>query len=141
MLPSLVSKSTRGFLLWSNSLNKGSRLLFNSDKPRHLSSETSGGLFSRIKDSFGGSSSQDDAYAKQISQMANSESWSLTDFQEQIKESSGGWKSKLPGMGSTDAVKQMKEMQKLIDATIEIAGKDAGASELKNLGKKEKVSE
>jgi hypothetical protein len=112
---------------------------------RSFSSEaSSGGIISRIKNTFGvggggSSSSQDDAYAKQISQMANAESWSLTNFHQQIIESSGGWKAKIPGMGSTDAVKQMKAMQQLLEATMEVAGSDACSKDLKELGKKEKV--
>jgi hypothetical protein len=111
---------------------------------RSFSSET-GGFFSRIKNSLtGGSSSssknQNDAYAKQIFEMAHSESWNLSSFHQQIKDSSGGWKAKLPGMSSTDAVKQMKAMQELLEATMSVAGDNAGAPELKKIGKKEKVS-
>lgn len=110
---------------------------------RHFSSEeASPGFFSRIKNTLGrgSSSSQDEAYAKQISQMAHADSWTLSSFHQQILESSGGWKSKLPGMGSTDAVKQMKSMQELLEATMEVSGNDACAADLKGLGKKEKVS-
>lgn len=110
---------------------------------RHFSSEgASSGFFSRIKNTLGrgSSSSQDEAYAKQISQMAHADSWTLSSFHQQILESSGGWKSKLPGMGSTDAVKQMKSMQELLEATMEVSGSDSCAADLKGLGKKEKVS-
>ena len=108
---------------------------------RSFSSEE-GGFFSRIKKSLtgGASSRQDDAYAKQIFDMAHAESWNLSNFHQQIKASSGGWKAKLPGMSSTDAVKQMKAMQQLLEATMAVAGDNAGAPELKNMGKKEKVS-
>ena len=43
-------------------------------------------------------------------------------------------------MGNTDAVKQMKAMQQLLEAAMEVAGRDAGAKELNDLGKKGKVS-
>ena len=55
------------------------------------------------------------------------------------RDSSGGWKAKLPGMGSTETVKQMKAMQALLEAAMDVAGDNASASELKELGKKEKV--
>ena len=109
---------------------------------RSFSSE-SDGFFSRIKNTItgkGGKSAQDDQYAKQISDMANSESWTLSNFHKQVKDSSGGWKAKLPGMGSTDTVKQMKAMQALLEAAMAVAGDNASAAELKELGKKEKVS-
>jgi len=111
---------------------------------RSFSSE-SGGFFSRIKNTItgGGSSSskgKEDQYAKQISDMAHSKTWNLSKFHAQVKDSAGGWKAKIPGMSGTDAVKQMKAMQQLLEATMEIAGSNAGAPELKELGKKEKVS-
>lgn len=73
--------------------------------------------------------------------MANAQLWTLSNFHEQIKSASGGWKAKLPGMGNTDAVKQMKAVQQLLEATMEVAGNNATAKELKELGRKEKVSE
>lgn len=108
---------------------------------RSFSSE-SDGFFSRIKNTItgkGGKSAQDDQYSKQISDMANSERWTLSNFHKQVKDSSGGWKAKLPGMGSTETVKQMKAMQALLEAAMDVAGDNASAAELKELGKKEKV--
>ena len=72
--------------------------------------------------------------------MASAKSWTLQHFHGQIKASGGGWKSKIPGMGGLDAVKQMKEMQTLLEAAMEVVGSGAGALELKDLGKIEKVS-
>ena len=111
---------------------------------RCLSSEASSeGFFSRVKNAVTGSSSssssQDGQYAKQIAQMANAESWTLSNFHDQLKEASGGWKSKLPGIGKTDAVKQTKAMQQLLTATMEVMGDDADANVLKEAGRKEKV--
>ena len=71
--------------------------------------------------------------------MANAESWTLSNFHDQLKEASGGWKSKLPGIGNTDAVKQTKAMQQLLTATMEVMGDDADANVLKEAGRKEKV--
>jgi hypothetical protein len=132
------------------------RTLLTHNGIRSLSTEapSSGGILNRIKNTFGSSNSdsipgsgskskpsaQDEAYAKQISQMAHSEKWSLANFHQQVVDSSGGWKAKLPGMGNTDAVKQMKAMQQLLEAAMEVAGRDAGANELNDLGKKGKVS-
>lgn len=104
------------------------------------------GFFSRIKKTLTGSvgssgpqTQQGDEYAKQISDMANSQLWTLSNFHQQIKSASGGWKAKLPGMGNTDAVKQMKAMRQLLEATMEVAGDNASAKELKDLGRKEKL--
>ncbi len=119
-----------------------SKALLKQNAIHSFSSEASSdGFFSRIKNSLGGgsSSSQDDVYAKQITQMAHAETWSLANFHQQVLDSSGGWKAKLPGMGNTDAVKQMRSMQQLLEATMEVAGNDACAKELKELSKKEKV--
>ena len=80
-----------------------------------------------------------DEYAKQIYVMSRAESWTLDHFSTQMKAMSGGWKAKLPFLNGTDQVKQMKKMQALVDATIEVLGTDAGAKELKDIGKKEKV--
>lgn len=119
---------------------------------RSFSSDPSSneGFFSRIKNTLTGkvgssspsssSQTQSDQYANQISDMAKSPFWTLTNFHQQIKEASGGWKTKLPGMGNTDAVRQMKALQQLLEATMEVAGVNSGAKELKELGKKEKVS-
>jgi hypothetical protein len=131
------------------------RTLLTHNGIRSLSTEapSSGGILNRIKNTFGSSNSdsipgsgskskpsaQDEAYAKQISQMAHSEKWSLANFHQQVVDSSGGWKAKLPGMGNTDAVKQMKAMQQLLEAAMEVAGRDAGANELNDLGKKGKL--
>lgn len=113
---------------------------------RTFSSNPDEGIFSRIKNTIGGGSStpsaakQDAKYAEQISQMANAESWTLFHFNNQIKEATGGWRSMIPGMGSVDAVKKMKETQQLLEAAMDIVGSDAGAKELKEIGRKEKVS-
>jgi len=71
--------------------------------------------------------------------MAKSETWTLNDFAIQIKASSGGWKTKLPFLSDTDQVKQMKRLVDLIEATMEVIGNDAGANDLKELVKKDKV--
>jgi len=71
--------------------------------------------------------------------MANAESWTLLHFNDQIKEATGGWRSMIPGMGRVDAIKKMRETQKLLEAAMDIVGSDAGAKELKEIGKKEKL--
>ena len=71
--------------------------------------------------------------------MSKAESWTLSHFSDQMKALSGGWKAKLPFLNNTDHVKQMKKMQSLVDATVEVLGSQAGANELNDIGKKEKV--
>jgi hypothetical protein len=50
-----------------------------------------------------------------------------------------GWKTKIPGMGSTAVVKELKDMNQLLEAAIEVMGKDTGALELVKMDKKKKV--
>ena len=97
-----------------------------------------GGLFSRLKDKV--TPSKEDTYKKQMQEMAQKEVWTLGDFNEQI-QSSMDWKSKLPGLGNNAVVQQMKSMGKLLDAAIEVMGRDSGSLELNAMDKKEKVLE
>lgn len=111
---------------------------------RALSSTASdSGFFSKLtgssKDSSSSAAAPSDDYGKQIYNMSRCESWTLNDFSNQMKAMSGGWKAKLPFLSGTDQVKQMKKMQALVDATMEVVGTDANASQLKEIGKKEKV--
>jgi hypothetical protein len=91
------------------------------------------------KDSSASAAPPSDDYGKQIYNMSRCESWTLNDFSNQMKAMSGGWKAKLPFLSGTDQVKQMKKMQALVDATMEVVGTDANASQLKEIGKKEKL--
>lgn len=100
--------------------------------------DNNSGFFSKLT----GSSSDkppSDQYAKQIYDMSRTESWTLSSFSDQIKTMSGGWKSKLPFVSNTEQVKQVKRMQALIDATVEVLGADTKLDKLKDIGKKEKV--
>jgi hypothetical protein len=109
---------------------------------RSLSS--TGGTVSNLFNKITGSSSSSpptDQYAKQIYDMSHSEKWTLTEFSKQIKDMSGGWKSKLPFINNTDHVKHIAKMQALLQATMDVVGTNAGHKELKDIGKKEKVSE
>lgn len=72
--------------------------------------------------------------------MAEAPSWTISRFHKQIKDSSGGWRSMIPGASSTQTVKQMNAMQKLLKATMDVLGESAGVHELKEMTKKEKVS-
>ena len=97
-----------------------------------------GGLFSRLKDKV--IPSKDNIYKNQMEKMAQTEYWTLADFNDQI-QSSMDWKSKLPGIGDKATVQQMKSMGKLLDAAIEVMGRDSGSLELNAMDKKEKVLE
>ena len=98
---------------------------------------SSGGLLSRLKDKI--SPSQADAYKKQMEDMAHQEKWTLGNFKDQI-QAQMGWKTKIPGMGNSAVVQEMKVMKQLLDAAVEVMGNDAGAPELLAMEKKEKVS-
>ena len=86
------------------------------------------------------SSPPTDQYAKQIYDMAQNQIWTMNHFSDQIKSMTGGWKTKLPFINSSDQVKQMKRMQDLVDATMDVLGSDVNLETLKGIGKKEKVS-
>ena len=105
---------------------------------RYFSSNEGGGLFSSLKNKI--IPSQEDQYKKQITAMAEAPSWTISRFHKQIKDSSGGWRSMIPGASSTQTVKQMNAMQKLLKATMDVLGESAGVHELKEMTKKEKVS-
>ena len=100
------------------------------------SQDESSGFLSRLKDKI--SPSQEDAYKEQMASMANQEKWTLENFMDQIKGQMG-WKTKIPGMGSTAVVKELKDMNQLLEAAIEVMGKDTGAPELVKMDKKKKV--
>ena len=96
-----------------------------------------GGFFSNLKNKLT-PSSEKDAYKEQMSSMAQREKWTIGDFTDQIKEQMG-WKTKIPGMGQAAAVKQLKDMKKLLDATSGVMGSGADASDLLLMDKKQKV--
>ena len=112
-----------------------------------LSSSGGSSLFSRFTGSDDKSSSSSsssspptDQYAKQLYNLSRAGSWTLGSFSQHMKDSSGGWKAKLPFLNQSDQVKYMKRMQELVDAMIEVVGSDADSNKLKDIGKKEKVS-
>lgn len=71
--------------------------------------------------------------------MAEAPSWTVSHFHSQIKESTGGWRSMIPGLSSTQTVVQMNAMKKLLEATMDVLGENAGVNQLKEMTKKEKV--
>lgn len=111
---------------------------------RPLSSE-SASFISRLKNKITGNSSTpsnpnyDERYAKQISKMAHAEKWTIQQFHDQIKETTGGWRSKIPGLGDMDAMKQMNATQSILEATIDVLGNDSSAVDLKEMSKKQKL--
>jgi hypothetical protein len=104
---------------------------------RSFSSNESGGLFSSLKNKI--IPSQEDQYKKQITTMAEAPSWTISHFHKQIKESTGGWRSMIPGVSNAQTIKQMNAIQKLLQATMDVLGSSAGVNELKEMTKKEKV--
>lgn len=98
--------------------------------------QSSPGLFSRLREKV--TPSKEDTYKQQMEAMAQKEVWTLGDFNDQI-QSSMDWKSKLPGLGNNAVVQQMKSMGKLLEAAIEVMGRDSGALELSAMDKKEKL--
>ncbi len=137
--PSIVSRSFQRTKspksLYRNAYYSSSTMA-SSSAP--TTTDNNSGFFSKLT----GSSSDkppSDQYAKQIYDMSRTESWTLSSFSDQIKTMSGGWKSKLPFVSNTEQVKQVKRMQALIDATVEVLGADTKLDKLKDIGKKEKV--
>lgn len=111
--------------------------IFTASSIRSFSSNEGGGLFSSLKNKI--IPSQEDQYKQQITTMAEAPTWTISHFHKQIKDSTGGWRSMIPGASSTQTVKQMNAMKKLLQATMDVLGESAGANELKEMSKKEKL--
>eukprot|EP00551_Chaetoceros_affinis_P007039 CAMPEP_0203662946 /NCGR_PEP_ID=MMETSP0090-20130426/735_1 /ASSEMBLY_ACC=CAM_ASM_001088 /TAXON_ID=426623 /ORGANISM="Chaetoceros affinis, Strain CCMP159" /LENGTH=224 /DNA_ID=CAMNT_0050525799 /DNA_START=12 /DNA_END=686 /DNA_ORIENTATION=+ len=135
--PSTLPKSRNLIATQPPSLSSLSSIKSFSSNASSLPSGSSGGgsLFSRLT----GSSSDEEKYAEQLYEMARAETWTLSHFSKNLKSMSGGWKTKVPFLSGTEQVQQVKKMEALVDAAIAVVGGNAGANELKDIRKKEKL--
>lgn len=79
-------------------------------------------------------------FQEQMNKMANAEQWTLSDFNEELKDTLGSWRNKIPGVSSMSQMKMAKQTQQVIETVMDEVGPDATAQDLQNLGRKEKVS-
>ena len=70
--------------------------------------------------------------------MANIKVWTLGEMHQELADSLD-WKSKIPGISGTKEVKDARSILELVEALIEVAGKDASNEELVKLKKVEKL--
>jgi signal recognition particle GTPase len=83
--------------------------------------------------------SQQEKFAKSMEKMANAEKWTLNDFNEELKETLGGWRSKLPGVSGLSQTKMAKQTQEIVESIMSQVGPGATAEDLQNLSRHEKV--
>lgn len=111
-------------------------------RPILTSAKTDKGFFDKIRESLEdrNKKSQMDKYAQQLSDMANRETFDLEAFSAQIDSSQlTGWRSMIPGLNNTAAMKGLKDTQRLIQVTKEILGSNVTISELRSMDKKQKL--
>lgn len=70
--------------------------------------------------------------------MASLQKWTLGEMHQEMVDSLD-WKSKIPGISGTKEVKDAKAVQKLVEALMEVVGKDASDEDLAKLKKVEKL--
>ena len=70
--------------------------------------------------------------------MANIKVWTLGEMHQELADSLD-WKSKIPGISGSKEVKDARSILELVEALIEVAGKDASNEELVKLKKLEKL--
>lgn len=75
-----------------------------------------------------------------MEKMANAERWTLNDFNDELKETLGGWRSKLPGVSGLSQMKMAKQTQGIVESIMSEVGPEATADDLQNLSRHEKVS-
>jgi len=101
-----------------------------------------GGFFDKIRETLEerNKKSQMDKYSQQLSDMADRETFDLDAFGAQVDASQlSGWRSMIPGINNTAAIKGLKDTQKLIQATKDILGSHVTITDLRNMDKKQKL--
>jgi hypothetical protein len=71
--------------------------------------------------------------------MSSAEKWTLKDFHDELSETLGSWRNKIPGMSGLKQIKVAKQTQKVMEACMEHVGAEATSQDLNNLGRQEKV--
>lgn len=83
---------------------------------------------------------QDQQFKDQIKRMAESERWTLKDFNHDLDLSLKGWRMYVPGIKDNAEVKSARTAQAAVKAFGDEIGLDSTFDDLRNLGRTEKVS-
>lgn len=75
----------------------------------------------------------------QISLMANTETWTLKMFADEIDETLSQWATKLPGLSNTTEIATAKETQKIVKAMTEHLGSNITGQDLAKMDRKKKL--
>mmetsp|Transcript_36514 Transcript_36514/g.76653 ORF Transcript_36514/g.76653 Transcript_36514/m.76653 type:complete len:255 (+) Transcript_36514:42-806(+) len=75
----------------------------------------------------------------QVNLMANSKTWTIKMFADEINETLSSWTSKIPGAGNSAEMQQAKETQIVVNAMIGNLGENVTATEISNLDRKAKL--
>ena len=78
-------------------------------------------------------------FAEQLHKMANSERWTIQDFQADLSKITDTWKAKMPGVSDLSQVKSAKVMSGIANAVIEVVGANATAEELMEMSRTDKL--
>lgn len=99
-------------------------------------------MFGRIRDAWDdrNKKAQQEKYLQQLEKMSSADKWTLKDFHDELKETLGSWRNRIPGMGCLQQIKVAKQTQKVIEACIDYVGAEATAQDLQTIGRQEKVS-
>lgn len=75
----------------------------------------------------------------QVNQMANSKTWTIKMFADEINETLNSWTSKIPGAGNSAEMQQAKQTQIVVNAMIGNLGENVTAGEISKLDRKAKL--
>ena len=75
----------------------------------------------------------------QINLMANSPSYTLKMFADEVDEQLSSWKTKIPGMGGSKEIQAAKESQAVVKEMVSQLGSDISAGDLGKLDRKQKL--
>ena len=105
------------------------------------SSSESSGIFGWVQDKFT-KREKDKQAAKlvdQINLMANTPTYTLKMFADEVDEQLSSWKTKVPGMGGTNEIKAAKESQAVVKEMVTQLGSDISAGDVGKLDRKQKL--
>lgn len=75
----------------------------------------------------------------QINLMANSPTWTIKMFADEINETLSSWATKMPGASKTTEIQQAKETQIVVNAMLETLGEKFAASDIAKMDRKQKL--
>ena len=108
------------------------KLSFSSEKP---------GVFGWVQEKFTQREKDKQALKliDQINLMANSQSYTLKMFADEVEDQLSSWKTKIPGMGGSSEIKAAKESQAVVKEMVNQLGSDISAGEIGKLDRKQKL--